>query len=235
MNLRRSLWCGSLLCWAVFSPLANASLLTEGFDDISTLPGAGWVLTNNSTTSGISWLQGDDTFPAGQSGGVNSYIEGGNAGGAGNISLWLLTPMLTLDNGVVLTFFTGSDQLAADNLEVRMSTNGASSDVGITDSSVGDFTTLLLAINPTQDPAGYPAPWTQFTATLSGLSGPTSGRLAFRYFVTDTSTNGAFIGIDTVNVDSGPPAPVPEPSNLTFGLVGLGLLIGFSRRVRRAL
>src|SRR2546428_3306592 len=36
-----------------------------------------------------------------------------------------------------------------DRLQVRMSTNGASSNVGTTATDVGDFTTLLLDINPT--------------------------------------------------------------------------------------
>ena len=36
-----------------------------------------------------------------------------------------------------------------DRLQVRMSTNGASSNVGTTATDVGDFTALLLDINPT--------------------------------------------------------------------------------------
>ena len=89
-----------------------------------------------------------------------------------------------------------------DRLQVRMSTNGASTDVGTTATSVGDFTNLLLDINPTYLPEGYPRVWTQFTVTLSGIpGGSTLGRLAFRYFVENGGPNGVnsdYIGIDTV-------------------------------------
>ena len=73
-----------------------------------------------------------------------------------------------------------------------MSTNGASTNVGSTATSVGDFTTLLLNINPNYTTNGYPNVWTQFTVTLSGLppAGAT-GRLAFRYFVENAGFSGA--------------------------------------------
>ena len=87
-----------------------------------------------------------------------------------------------------------------DRLQVRMSTNGASTDVGTTATSVGDFTTLWLDINPNYEPEGYPRVWTQFTVNLSGIpGGSTLGRLAFRYFVENGGPNGAnsdYIGID---------------------------------------
>ena len=47
-----------------------------------------------------------------------------------------------------------------DRLQVRMSTAGASSNVGTTATDVGDFTTLLLDINPTYTVGGYPEVWT---------------------------------------------------------------------------
>lgn len=62
-----------------------------------------------------------------------------------------------------------------------MSLNGASTNAGTTETSVGDFSTLLLDINPTLVPSGYPNAWTQYTVTISGVPTPTSGRLAFRY------------------------------------------------------
>ena len=56
-----------------------------------------------------------------------------------------------------------------DRLQVRISTNGASTNVGSTATGVGDFTTLLLDINLNYTTNGYPNVWTQFTVTLSGL------------------------------------------------------------------
>ena len=81
-----------------------------------------------------------------------------------------------------------------------MSTNGASQDVGTTATSVGDFTTLLLDINPTYTTHWLPECLDTVHVTVSGLGSPTTGRLAFRYFVENGGPNGAnsdYIGIDT--------------------------------------
>ena len=102
----------------------------------------------------------------------------------------------------MLTFYTRTpdvgEQLFPDRLQARMSTNGASTNVGTTATDVGDFTNLLLDINPTYDDQ-YPHVWTLFTVTISGVPSGTTGRLAFRYFVEDAGFLGAnsnYIGID---------------------------------------
>ena len=81
--------------------------------------------------------------------------------GTSTLGNWLLTPTWTLQNGVVLTFYTRTVDTPsfADRLQVRMSTNGTSTNVGASASDVGDFTTLLLDINPTYVPNGYPSLW----------------------------------------------------------------------------
>ncbi len=75
---------------------------------------------------------------------------------------------------------------------------------GTGDAAVGDFTTLLLTVNPTLVLGVYPTVYTQFTATISGLgAGPNPGRIAFRYFVTSGGPSGAnsdIISIDDVLV-----------------------------------
>ena len=201
-------------------------LLTESFDDITTLPGSGWVEINNSTTGGSTgWFQGNSgVFPS-QSGAPDSYIAANfnNAGAGGDISNWLLLPVLTLNNGDILSFYSRTETAAfpGDNLEVRLSTNGASTNVGATTSSVGDFTTLLTSIN-----SPYPETWTQFNVVVSGLAGPTAARLGFRYVVTDTDVNGDYIGIDTVGVGSG----VPEPGTLLT--LGSAIALLAIKRVR---
>jgi hypothetical protein len=207
-----------------------APLLVENFNNVPGLAASGWSLINNSSPAGATgWFQGNDAVFPGLDG-TTDYIAANfnNAGLGGDISNWLLTPLLTLNNGDTLSFFSQGAGIFADRLEVRLSTNGGSADVGGTASSVGDFGTLLLTINPALDPNGYPTSWTEFTLTLSGLSGPTDGRLAFRYFVTDTNTNANYIGIDDVTVA---PAPVPEPATLT--LLGLGLASLGARRYRQ--
>ncbi|MGH9162545.1 MAG: choice-of-anchor J domain-containing protein [Vicinamibacteraceae bacterium] len=181
--------------------------IDEGFDDIAQLPGACWALINNSEPLGTrSWHQGF-VFPA-HEGAPEAYIANGaasTAGEPGTINDWLLTPEVSLENGTELRFWTRANagDLPPDRLEVRMSTAGASTNVGDTANSVGDFTALLLSVNPDLERRGYPEGWTEFVVTVSGVDAPASGRLAFRYFVTDAGPSGVNswgIGIDTVTV-----------------------------------
>ncbi|MGZ9263974.1 MAG: choice-of-anchor J domain-containing protein, partial [Candidatus Deferrimicrobiaceae bacterium] len=53
----------------------SATLLAENFDSISTLPGGGWVQTNNSAPSGTTgWFQGTTGVFPGQGGAADDYI-----------------------------------------------------------------------------------------------------------------------------------------------------------------
>ena len=190
---------------------AGAQQLVANFDNVAALPGAGWVFTNNSVPVGsTTWFQGNTAVFTSQAGAPDSYMAANFNAAAfgGNISLWALTPTLTnLQNGVTISFYTRTETAAPapDRLELRLSLNGSSTDVGAGDTSVGDFTTLLLAVNPSLAGSGYPATWTQYSATLSGLPpGISSGRFGLRYFVTDTATNGDYIGIDSLIVSDGP-------------------------------
>ena len=201
----------------ICSKLALSQAYTENFDDIFTLTGSGWHMQNNSSPVGaLSWFQGTATTATPTPGPFNSYNGAANAyiaanfnstGSSGTISNWLITPNRTLKNGDVFTFYTRKPTIGsgmtdyADRLEVRLSTNGASTNVGIAATEVGDFTTLLLSINPTLVSNVYPQTWKLYTITISGLTAPTSGRLAFRYFVTGAGslgTNSDYIGIDNV-------------------------------------
>jgi len=181
-------------------------LFNEDFVTMVPLP-AGWAQQNLSTPVGTNppWFQGNAAVFAAQNGAATSYAacNFNSVGGAATISNWLFTPNVTLTNGDIFTFYTRTTTGDfPDRLQVRMSTNGASVNVGATNTSVGDFTTLLVDINPTYTATGYPLVWTQFTVTISGLAGPISGRLAFRYFVENGGPLGAnsdFIGVDNVS------------------------------------
>jgi hypothetical protein len=216
--------------------LAKAQFIVENFDDITTLPASGWATRNNSQPLGSTgWFQGNPAvFPA-QAGASNSYIGANfnNTTGTNTISNWLITPTTFLSNGNALRFWTRTpaDNPFPDRLEVRLSTNGASTNVGTTATSVGDFTTLLLTINPTLTVGGYPENWTQYTINLSGLppSGNCNGfgiegRFAFRYFVTGggpTGDNSNYVGIDTVNyIGAIPAAPSPFEAPLDYNCDG---------------
>ena len=203
----------AILVIVLLTKLIFAQSYTQNFDDITTLAGDGWVIQNNSAPVGsLGWFQGTATTATPSPGPFNSYNGANNSyiaanfnstGNTGTISNWLITPNRTLRNGDVFTFYTrkSSPDMYVDRLEVRLSTNGTSTNVGAGATAVGDFTTLLLSINPTLVANIYPQVWTQYTITVSGLPAPTSGRIAFRYFVTGAGalgTNSDYIGIDNV-------------------------------------
>lgn len=231
-NLNSRSWSLCLLL-AAAGPFAQAAILTEGFDNVADLTNNGWVIINNSSPLGpLSWFQGNSgVFPS-QAGVLNAYAAANlnSTGANGDISTWLLSPVINVVDGDQVTFYsrTVANPAFPDRLELRFSTAGASSNVGGTTTSVGDFTTLLLTINPSLTTGGYPTGWTSFTATFGGLGGPASGRLAFRYFVTDGGTagnNSDYIGIDTLAVTD-----LPEPA--TWMLAGAGVALMMRRRAR---
>ncbi len=200
------------LCGLAATSCACAQPLAETFDSVSSLPASGWVAHNNSSPIGsMSWFQGNSaTFPPQSSAGYLA-ADFRSVGSLGTISNWQMSPVRTLNNGDHLRFWTRTVSPAAyaDRLQVRMSTSGASTNVGAAATDLGDFTTLLLDLNPTyllEGSGSYPTGWTQFTLTLSGLPGPTQGRLAFRYFVEHAGVNGSnadCIGIDSLEYTPG--------------------------------
>jgi hypothetical protein len=190
-------------------PLADPDDLTEGFDDITAMPG--WFMQNNSDPIGTTdWFQGNDAvFPA-HAGAPTAYIGANFNNTAGSlISNWLLTPELPLDNCGAMSFYTttGVGSSWPDRLEVRYSQAGASTNVGTGYAGTGDFTNLIIEINPSLTVGGYPESWTEFTYDF-GIAQPAStGRIAFRYYVDSagpTGINSNYIGIDTFNYVDGP-------------------------------
>jgi hypothetical protein len=198
----------AVLCFPLLLLVMRSSAqgFTEDFDDINTLTANDWVMINHSSPIGsTNWFQGNTGVFNAYNGADTAYVATNfnNTAGTGTISNWLIMPNVTLHNGDKLTFFTrkASPDTYPDRLELRLSTNGASTDVGSLATDVGDFTTLMLSVNPTLVTGVYPITWTQYTVTISGLSGPTSGRMAFRYFVTNggpSGSNSDYIGIDNV-------------------------------------
>jgi hypothetical protein len=217
-----------------------AVIFSENFTEGS-FPPTGWVIQNNSNPIGTkTWgLGAQDTTLTPQTG--NQDFTSVNYESAGNesesvpsatASNWLITPTITFQNGDVVPFATSSfdDQDNSDRLQLRLNTANTTN-VGSSASSVGDFTDLLLDINPDystgNQPGAYPTTWSTFSETITGLSGPAPGRLAFRYFVENSGPdgpNGNEIGVDDVSVTG------PEPCGMTIIQAGLLFLL---KRVRR--
>jgi len=213
--------------------VASAAILAENFDEAGGFFGstgtvgntpsvpvvAGWSVTNNSSPNGTtSWFSGSNAsfFPP-QAGIGFAAVDANSTTNENTISNWLLTPQIAFNAGDQVSFFTRTLNPVSfpDRLEVRLSTNGASTNVGGTATTVGDFTTTLTTINPNLTQNGYPTAWTQFTVNMP-TSG--SGRVGFRYFVTNggpSGSNSQMIGIDSLSVNA-----VPEP---VTGLVVLAL------------
>jgi hypothetical protein len=234
------------LSLAVSAPAnAQVTTLTEGFANVSGLSGSGWAFQNNSNpgpvtaTATANWLQGVAGFN-GQTGTVNptAYIYVGTDSSAGDtitgdggvVSNWLLTPELDFTGGGTFSFFTRTTlgNPAGEQLNVRLSTSGSSTNVGTSPTSVGVFTTLLQTIGNLSVAGSYPGSvgsnnayqLYQYSVTLP-TSG--SGRIGFNYVGNDGGPNGTtnqFIALDTASYT----AAVPEPS----AVLGTLMLGGFA-------
>jgi hypothetical protein len=198
--------CIVLLFLLVGFSAGNGQSFSENFDTV--LP-AGWSVQNNSAAGSTGWFAGNTNVFSSQSGAGSSYIGANfqNTSGANTISNWLISPIRVFRNGDTIRFYTRTVSTGGfpDRLQLRLSLAGDSVRVGGTATSVGDFSTLLLDINPTYSTAVYPTEWTQFTATISGLATNTAGRVAFRYFVENggpSGVNSDYIGIDSFQYTS---------------------------------
>ncbi|HET8941465.1 MAG TPA: choice-of-anchor J domain-containing protein [Rudaea sp.] len=220
----------------VAAPRANpqrplALTLDEGFADVETLvTTGGWIRANHSEPLGnSSWAQcGGTAIPPAYDGGSNEcvLVNYNSTTGAGTISQWLLTPQITFDAGATASFWTRTATNAnyADRLEVRLCTTGDCTNFGTGATDTGDFSTVLLTINPSLQSGpdatgvnGYPDVWTQFT--LNGLPASGTGRIAFRYYVTDggpAGTHSNIIGIDRVTAENVSSVGCMAPSDIPW-------------------
>lgn len=195
---------------------AQSVIFTEGFEDVAALSTQGWTNTNQSEPAGPSkWGQGvGQAFNGAQAGSATSFAlcNFNSVASEGIISNWLITPVLSVKNNDVISFYTrkgGTTGLFPDRLELRISNQGSGSALPVGAEGVGSFTTLAVSVNPdltvnTSAANGYPLTWTQYSYTVTGLPADTDLKVAFRYFVTDGGDNGAnsnIIGIDTFAVN----------------------------------
>lgn len=194
-----------------FLKISGQIIFTENFDNFNSLVANGWTIQNSSQPLGTTTWGTSTLFPP-YNGGAGSFASANyqSAQTWGTISNWLISPVISLKNGDVISFYTRTKQPDAfplsDRLEVRISTNGSVSTLPNSNSeSVGDFTALVTVINPTEAVYGYPSTWTNFSPTIFNLSQPTNCRIAFRYYVTGAGTyGGEIIGIDALSITSSP-------------------------------
>ena len=204
----------------------NQSFVEE-FDTASAATERGWIFTNKSIDPGTTNWGNPSTppFPAfSWSTNPNGYLwadYNSTSSAAGVISNWAVSPVITMQNGDRITFYTRAEIFYfnddstdfTNRLQVRLNARNTGQETG-SGTTTGDFSILLLDINPGyneflyskwtgRDPGAlnaYPHRWTRFEAVVSGLAGPTPGRFAFRYFVEDAGNNGrsGSIGVDRV-------------------------------------
>jgi len=189
----------------------------ESFDSLPKVLAKGWVTVNNSRPVGIeSWVGGYFTpTPFGFSGfPAHSYFASAqeyiavnyNSGSdVSNISDWLISPVLNMKDGDSVYFWTRTVGPVnyPDRLQVYVNYNNDGTNVGNDYNSVGDFDLLVLDVNPTLSPYGFPVNWTQFSFAISnGSSTPKKGRVGFRYFVEKGGPSGNYsniVGLDDFN------------------------------------
>jgi|GEM_PF-1153061 len=213
-----------------FVGAAKAQAYQESFEDFANL--GDWYVQNNSdsivsATYTIPWSFTNQTTPFAAYHGTNFMVvsyESSNSNVPATLSNWLVTPQRTFNNGDEFKFYTRTNTgNFADRLEVRLGA-GALPSPGTGSASVGDYSTLLLTINPTLTTTGYPTTWTEYTITISGLSGPTVGRIAFRYYVTNggpAGGNSEGIGLDYITYTPNPSASTPPANNECAGAIQL--------------
>ncbi len=221
-----------LLIHVLFNEQAKAQtqIFHQGFDSLNVSLLNGWKAINKSNPLGLgTWMQGH-SFTTAAIGVNTSYVQVDftSTDSIGTISNWLLSDTMTLQNNDTVTFYTLSynGYQYRDNMECRLSMMDTSSNVGVNDTSKGDFSTLIVAVNPNYDSISYPSvlgagsihTWKLFKGAITGLSGPTKCRIGFRYYVPNGGYAGLFsstIGLDELTVTRYLPAGIDE-NNLSI-------------------
>jgi hypothetical protein len=177
----------------------------QGFDNVGSLAGQGWIRINASTPGGATnWFQGDASVFTAQSGAINSYLAANynNAPIGGTISNWLISPVFDISKDGSVSFWLRGDNYPGYSDQVAFGFSNGSS-------APGDFAMSDAITVPTDD-------WTQYTIFYNTGDVGSTARFAIQYTGAADASN--YIGIDTLAVN------VPEPASaLLFAAGVLGL------------
>lgn len=220
---------------AVAAAAGDPVSLNEGFELVDVMGAGmfanGWIRQNNSDQPSGYWGQ----CVATSGGGVWNAADGPDNSCAlatyastqadgGTISNWVVTPLVDFTGGSTVSFNirTKPGSQYPDRLQVRACSSGPCTNLGTGSEDVGDFTTVLLDINPAEALGGFPEDWTRYTLSFAdGVPSSGSGRIAFRHYVHNggqTGTRGNLVGLDRVVVTTGADAASPLAFEATVAL-----------------
>ena len=148
----------SILSLVALSCVQAQNLVTENFDVFP----VSWTKVNASVPAGANqWNQAtasQTTFYGGGTGAYNgaastsyAFANFNSTTGNNTISNWLITTVISLMDGDVISFYSskglsGGTSVYADNLQLRISPNGATTVNPVGPADVGDFTILALEL-----------------------------------------------------------------------------------------
>jgi hypothetical protein len=206
MSLRRA--AAAVVLFTAAGAAHAQFVINEGFNNVATLSGSGWILANASAPPGLvaGWFQGDQTIFAAQAGAPQAYIAANynNAAAGGTLANWLISPIFSTQDPGSVSFYVRADVLPnfADQLAWGFSKGGAT----FADFSIGA-------------PHTIGADWTQVQINFAAQGVGSTGRFAIVY--TGPADLANYVGVDTFAV------AVPEPETwalMLAGLAGLGVL-----------
>ncbi|WP_343639885.1 choice-of-anchor J domain-containing protein [Roseateles sp.] len=201
------------LLGAAAAAQAGPTLLDEGFDNVDTLAGAGWIRSNQGSGGGLTdpWVQGDQSIFTALSGAPNAYVASNfnNAAAGGTLSSWLISPVFSTAENLEVSFWARGDIQPGyiDQLAY-----------GLVDAA-GIFSSFVPQATITAQ-----GDWTRYSFLLGGQGAGATARFAIQYIGSADQAN--YVGVDNVAVN------VPEPSS--WALAGISLLGLAAARRRRA-